>query len=130
MCAAATARSSSTASRPNRGRLQNYLLIWVDGNIDEQNEDCANTLAKLRSVVREVNLCKTPAQCIKFLNDMDNEKAFIISSGAFGQHLVPEIHDLPQVDAIYIFCGNKTKHEIWAKEWAKIEGVFTSKCHS
>ncbi|CAF4483612.1 unnamed protein product, partial [Rotaria sp. Silwood2] len=124
--AVSTVASLAVASRPRQGRVQNYLLIWVDGNTNEQNEDCANTLAKLRSVVREVNLCTTPAQCIQFLNDMDNEKAFIICSGALGQDLVPQIHDLSQVNAIYIFCGNKTKHEAWAKEWAKIEGVFTA----
>ncbi|CAF4770396.1 unnamed protein product, partial [Rotaria socialis] len=32
----------------------------------------------------------------------------------------------PKVDAIYIFCGNKARHEPWAKDWPKIRGVFTS----
>ncbi|CAF1500983.1 unnamed protein product [Rotaria magnacalcarata] len=33
---------------------------------------------------------------------------------------------MPKVDAIYIFCGNKARHEPWAKDWPKIRGVFTS----
>ncbi|CAF5083701.1 unnamed protein product, partial [Rotaria sp. Silwood1] len=57
---------------------------------------------------------------------MDDEKVFVISSGAFGQHLVPEIHDIPHLDTIYIFCGNKARHEQWVKQWSKIRGVFTS----
>ncbi|CAF3783683.1 unnamed protein product [Rotaria socialis] len=33
---------------------------------------------------------------------------------------------MPKVDAIYIFCGNKERHEAWAKDWPKIRGVFNS----
>ena len=55
----------------------------------------------------------------------NDEKAFVIVSGSLGQHLVPNIHDMPQLDAIYIFCGNKSRHEQWTKEWIKIKGVHT-----
>jgi tetratricopeptide (TPR) repeat protein len=49
----------------------------------------------------------------------------MISSGAFGQTIVPVVHDKPQVTKIFIFCGNKTRHEKWAKEWPKVKGVYT-----
>ncbi|CAF1432133.1 unnamed protein product, partial [Rotaria magnacalcarata] len=124
---AGTSRTAtSDAIPPRRRMIQNYLVIWVDGNIDENTEDCRNTLAQLRAAVSEVNVCTTPEGCIEFLNEMDDGKAFIISSGALGQHLVADIHGMPKVDAIYIFCGNKARHEPWAKDWPKIRGVFTS----
>jgi tetratricopeptide (TPR) repeat protein len=53
----------------------------------------------------------------------------MISSGAFGQTTVPLVHDKPQVNTIYIFCSNKTRHEKWAKEWPKIQGVYTDITH-
>ncbi|CAF4299826.1 unnamed protein product, partial [Rotaria magnacalcarata] len=80
--------ATSDAIPPRRRMIQNYLVIWVDGNIDENTEDCRNTLAQLRVAVSEVNVCTTPEGCIEFLNEMDDGKAFIISSGALGQHLV------------------------------------------
>jgi hypothetical protein len=123
-----TSRSSTTERRCEL--VQNYLLIWVDGNIDLTNEDCENTLIKLRGVVRKVDHCTTPAECIEFLNKMDDEKAFVILSGALGQRIVPDIHDMAQVRAIYIFCSNKARHEGWANEWPKIQGVFTTIYHS
>ncbi|CAF4501345.1 unnamed protein product, partial [Rotaria magnacalcarata] len=124
--AAETKTTRSDVMRPRRRMIQNYLVLWVDGNIDENNEDCRNTLAQLRSVVSEVNVCTTPEGCIDFLNKMDEGKAFVISSGALGQSLVNDIHGMPKVDAIYIFCGNKARHEPWTKNWSKIRGVFTS----
>ncbi|CAF4387033.1 unnamed protein product, partial [Rotaria magnacalcarata] len=48
---ATTSRTStSNAIRPRHRMTQNYLVIWVDGNIDENNDDCRNTLTKLRTV--------------------------------------------------------------------------------
>ncbi|CAF1320007.1 unnamed protein product, partial [Rotaria magnacalcarata] len=118
--------ATSDAISPRRRMFQNYLVIWVDGSIDETNEDCRNTLAQLHAVVSDVNVCTTPEQCVEFLNEIDDGKAFIISSGALGQHLVADIHGMPTVDAIYIFCDNKERHESWSKDWPKIRGVFTS----
>ncbi|CAF4510845.1 unnamed protein product, partial [Rotaria socialis] len=115
------------AAMPSRRRMaQNYLVIWVDGNIDENNDDYGSTLAQLRTVVSDVNVCTTPEQCVEFLDEIDDGKAFIISSGPLGQILVNDIHGIPKVDAIYILCDNKACHEPWAKEWFKIRGVFTS----
>ncbi|CAF1185217.1 unnamed protein product [Rotaria sp. Silwood1] len=124
-----TASKSTTTLniiQPRRRMVQNYLLIWIDGSIDETNPDCQNTLARLRSVVNEVTLCTEPTQCIKCLNDMKDEKILIISSGTVGQHLVPQIHDMSQLHTIYIFCSNESRHKAWVKNWSKIEGIFTS----
>ncbi|CAF2127199.1 unnamed protein product [Rotaria magnacalcarata] len=123
---ASSRATTSDAMQPRHRMAQNYLVIWVDDNIDENNEDCRNTLAQLRTVVSEVNVYTTPQGCIDFLNEMDEGKAFVISSGTLGQSLVNDIHGMPKVDAIYIFCGNKARHEPWAKDWPKIRGVFTS----
>ncbi|CAF4657407.1 unnamed protein product [Rotaria socialis] len=118
--------ASSGAMRPRRRMAQNYLVIWVDCKIDKNTENCQNTLAHLHDVAREVKPCTTPEECVEYLNEIDDGKAFVISSGALGQSLVNDIHGMPKVDAIYIFCGNKAHHESWAKEWPKIRGVFTS----
>ena len=113
------------AIRRRRQRLQNYLLIWIDNNIDQDSEGCRKTLAQLRSVVNDVVIFTKQAECIQSLNEIVEETVFVIISGALGQHLVPEIHELARVDAIYIFCGNKRQHEHWAKKWRKIKGIHT-----
>ena len=125
MGAGAITTTSAGAIRPRQRIAQNFLLIWVDASIDESKQDCQNTLAQLRSVVNDVNIFTQPDQCMEFLNEIQDEKAFVIASGALGQHLVPDIHALPQLDAIYIFCGNKSRHEQWTKEWIKIKGIHT-----
>ena len=130
--AATQTASSSTQPKDARRRgqanvqmVQNVLLIWLDGNIDENSSDCQNTTTHLRRAVNSVNIFTDEGECIQFLEDMAKEKACMIISGALGQHIVPRVHDLSQIDSIFIFCGNKTYHEEWAKKWPKIKGVFT-----
>ncbi|CAF1358621.1 unnamed protein product [Adineta steineri] len=33
---------------------------------------------------------------------------------------------MPPLDTIYIFCGNKSRHEGWVQKWTKIKGVHTN----
>ncbi|CAF1450977.1 unnamed protein product [Adineta steineri] len=119
--------TTTSSIRQSRQRIaQNYLLIWVDASIDQADKDCQNTLAQLKNVVNDVTLSTEPNQCIQALNKVDKERAFVITSGSLGQHLAPEIHDIPQLDAIYIFCGNKSRHEGWVQNWTKIQGIHTN----
>jgi tetratricopeptide (TPR) repeat protein len=50
----------------------------------------------------------------------------MIMSGSLGQNMVPRVHDMSQVDSIFIYCRNKQYHEEWAKKWPKIKGIFTN----
>ena len=128
-------KKSTTSVQPKdatapRGRInvqmvQNVLLIWLDGNVDENSSDCRNTITQLRRSMNNINIFTDSEECLQFLTDMQDEKSCMIISGALGQQIVPRIHDLAQVDTIFIFCGNKKYHEQWAKNWAKIKGVFT-----
>jgi hypothetical protein len=124
----ATKKKSAMApprTRPQR-MVQNFHLVWLDGSIDEVNsDDCRNSITKLRQVVNTVNTFTDVNECIEFINSIPEEKAFMISSGAFGQTTVPAVHDKSQVSTIFIFCGNEARHEKWAKEWPKIKGVYT-----
>src|ERR1700684_4551425 len=105
--------------------MQNILIIWLDKNIDDNSADCRNTISQLRRIVNTINTFTDDYECIQFLNIMGDEKACMIISGSLGQHVVPHIHNISQVDSIFIFCGNKKYHEQWAKEWSKIKGIFT-----
>ncbi|CAF3382081.1 unnamed protein product [Rotaria socialis] len=116
----------STAARPSRRIAENYLVIWADESIDSKNTDCQNTLDELRSVVNDVNPCTTSTECIGCLNDNKEKISFVIASGALGQHLVPEIHNMPNLNAIYIFCGNKQYHREWVQKWTKIKELDSS----
>ena len=121
-------RNKSTTIRcrlPGARILQDYRLVWVDGNFSESDADCQNTLQQLRTVVNDVQVFTESNACVDFVNDVIEEKVFVIASGALGKDLVPQIHALPQVDTVYIFCGNRERHKPWTEEWSKVKEVYT-----
>jgi tetratricopeptide (TPR) repeat protein len=122
---AASSKGTFVRERINVQMVQNVLLIWLDQNIDDNSADCRNTIAQLRRTVNTINTFTDGEECIHFLENMDNEKVCMIISGSLGQPIVPRVHNMSQVDSIFIFCGNKKHHEQWAKDWSKIKGVFT-----
>jgi tetratricopeptide (TPR) repeat protein len=108
---AAKAEQISAYSKDTVGRgrfniqvVQNVLLIWLDNNMDDNSNDYCNTISQLRRAVSTINTFTNGEECIQFLEDL---------------------HNMSQVDWIFIFCGNKKYHEQWVKQWPKIKGVFT-----
>ena len=121
----AHSKGAGARRRADIKMVQNVLLIWLDNNIDDNNEDCRNTVTQLRRVVNDINTFTDGEECIQFIEDINDNKVCMIISGSLGQHIVPRVHNMSQVDSIFIFCGNKKRHEQWTKEWSKIKGVFT-----
>ncbi|CAF0899916.1 unnamed protein product [Adineta steineri] len=117
--------STEGRRRLNTQQMQNVLLIWLDNNIDGNNDDCQNTITKLRCIVNDISTFIDDDQCFEFIQTVVDKKVCMIISGSLGQHLVPRVHNMTQVDSIFIFCGNKKYHEQWTKDWPKIKGVFT-----
>lgn len=126
----ANAGSNTTTAklrRPLASRsTQNYIIIWLDAGIDENDDDdCHHILSKLQRVVNEIHTFTDIEECIEFVKQVVNEKIFLITSNNAGKNIIPVIHDLPQMSVCYIFCTNESRSEIWTKEWAKIMGVCT-----
>jgi hypothetical protein len=66
---------------PHVRMMQNFLLVWLDGSIDEDNNDnCRNSITQLRQVVDTVDTFTAVDECIDFITDIKYEKVFMIVS--------------------------------------------------
>ncbi|CAF3817571.1 unnamed protein product [Rotaria sordida] len=62
--------------------------------------------------------------CIKFIREKCvNKRTFLITSGGRGKNVVPQIHDLPQLYAIYVYCQDVVGHQQWASKFSKVRIV-------
>ncbi|CAF1241869.1 unnamed protein product [Rotaria sordida] len=116
---------SAVLPQPARRIIQNFLLVWLDTNIDESTEDFQNSLKHLRRIVASITIFTDAQQCFDYLSGITKEKAFMIVSGSLGQKIVPEMEAIPQLESVYVFCGNQSYHEQWANKVPKIKGVYT-----
>ncbi|CAF3987720.1 unnamed protein product, partial [Rotaria sordida] len=113
----------------NINNLNNdFVIIWLDSTI-EKNKDNQDTKALIRQLVRGNLLTfDDPDKCIDDItNQPPTKRVFLIISNAFGQKVIPLIYELPYIQAIYIYCGNRKIVETWVKPNLKIAGIFIQK---
>ena len=100
-------------------RIKECLLIWHDPNVNGQhNLPIAEALRTICDIKRFSDwekaarfIKETPAIC------------HVITAGSNGELLVKEISDLPNVWAVYVFCGNVEYHSTWAQNYPKVACV-------
>ncbi|CAF3830391.1 unnamed protein product [Rotaria sp. Silwood1] len=114
-----------TQPRPVRRMLQNFLLVWLDVDFDESKDDYEKSMKHLQHIVATVAVFTDVDESVDFLTDIENEKVFMIVSGALAQHIIPIIQECPQLVSIYILCDNQSIHEEWAKTIPKVKGIYT-----
>ena len=122
----------STNKECNGNRLEHdqtsnndFHLIWCDKFIKTDPNEDQHTLSHLRIVTKHVITFTDEKGCLKYIDDFqETNKLFLIVSGSLGEGLIPCIHHREQIRSIYVFCQRKSIHEVWARNYAKIKGVF------
>lgn len=104
--------------------LQNYSLIWLDPSIDESSDEYDKLFGTLSQTVINTYIFTDADETIDFITSNDNGKALMILSGNYVQYLIPLIHDLSQLDAIFIFANNEALDEQLTNNWFKLKGVI------
>ncbi|CAF4640901.1 unnamed protein product, partial [Rotaria sp. Silwood2] len=131
----ATTNTAATPSEPMSIRpqrllptriVQNYILVWLDANIDDINSsDCTNIINKLSEVVNRTRHFTDVDECIDFITDIHEEKVFMIFPDSYKQTILPIIRDIPQINSIFIWSNSQAGHENWIKHLPKTKGIFT-----
>jgi hypothetical protein len=99
---------------------EDVTLIWVDQTID-------TTRTTLREITNYVLLYTELEPCIRHIRSINKERIFLIVSGGYAEECLKQIHDLAQVDSIFIFCMNLSKYKnefINSERYSKIINIF------
>jgi tetratricopeptide (TPR) repeat protein len=104
------------------------FIVWLDLNVDT-NRDDKDTKALIRRIVRGRLLTFTnPDQCVNHVfAKLKTQRITFIVSNLFGPHVVPLIHDVPQIQTIYVYCRDRQVAESWTKSYPKVSSIFTKK---
>jgi len=94
--------------------------FWFDPNFKESSEN--HELQKkleLNSII--FNIYETDDACSEAIKQVpENAKVCLVVSGQAGEKFVPACHEMVQVSAIYVYCGNVETHEKWAQRFKKV----------
>ncbi|CAF0891661.1 unnamed protein product, partial [Didymodactylos carnosus] len=110
-------------SNRNRRNIEGNMGVWLDSLINTAD---GNLKAK-ELIRRAVNYLKTfdnSDECTNYVMNTKTEKIFFIISGTFSKIIVPILHDIQQIQSIYVFCSKKEKYEQLMKNYKKIRGLY------
>ncbi|UJR18874.1 hypothetical protein I4U23_022002 [Adineta vaga] len=109
-----------------QSNINNIEVIWLDININN-DEDHSDTQAKLCALIESFQIFSDLDECIDYIVSMKDHPIILITSGSIGKYLLPLIYNIDQIVYIYIFCKNVNMHNIWARNYIKVCGVFCDK---
>ncbi|CAF1087918.1 unnamed protein product [Adineta ricciae] len=105
---------------------ESITLIWFDPTIGS-HEDHERTKQRLREINDYVVFHIELDPCIAYIQTISKEKVFLVTSGAHALELLTQVHELPQVDSIFVFCMKKPKYEYLRDAYPKIVNIFTDR---
>ncbi|CAF1278807.1 unnamed protein product [Adineta steineri] len=112
----------TTSESPSIENKEDITLIWLDKTIDTLR-------TTLREVTNYVLLYTEIEPCITYIRSINTERIFLIISGVYAEQCLDEIHDLTQIDSIFIFCKNLDKYKsefVDTKKYSKLINVFNT----
>ncbi|CAF4800375.1 unnamed protein product [Rotaria sp. Silwood2] len=103
--------------------VENFIVIWLVSNFNESDIIYYNLMSQFQRIVSSIETFTDIDECVDFLTDIKDQQVFFIVSDKTSETFVPLIHDVPQIDSIYIFYDNVVNHEQNMKEWRKVKAV-------
>jgi len=88
--------------------------------------DFEYSIRQLQLSIDTIDSFIDPEQCIDFLKKKTDETIFLIASNDLDQSTIPHIHDMSQLNSIYLLGKKKRQHKQWIKNWTKIRDIYPS----
>jgi hypothetical protein len=88
------------------------------------NEQVESETFKTSIHPHEWTFFNNPVECQKFITTHPMNSIVLITSGRLGQDLIEQMHDLPQLCLIYIYCRQPNKYKHLAKNFKKVHSPF------
>jgi hypothetical protein len=122
--------AGTSASGPVRLREStlippNIFFVWLNTSSEDfekfKQQFCKETLISSR----DWKLYDNKDDCSRFIKQATPKSNIVfVSSGRLGTEVVNDLHDLPQVHSIYIYCNKKDKYQSLKNAYKKVRGVF------
>ena len=105
----------------------NFVLIWMNFDVHPSNSndnDIQSYINRLQIIINSIKMFNNLDQCVDFLTDLVDEKVFMIISGRIDQQFISILHQLIQLNSIYLFSNEKLNTKQWIKQYKKVKGIF------
>ncbi|CAF1546227.1 unnamed protein product [Didymodactylos carnosus] len=89
-----------------------------------KTKDNLDTYNELRASINHIERFNDLQKAEEYIMSVQREKIVLIVSGTYGRELVPRLHDLSQLNCIYVYCFDKARNEEWSKNYTKVSFII------
>ena len=111
--------ASIQGSKKDEENLETFSIFWLDASVN--NDENLAAQKQLRSIINQLRTFDNAEEFMAQIRRIcDGDLTVVIVSGQLGSSVVPEIHRLPQVSSIYVYCMNTAAHQEWSRSYSKV----------
>ena len=100
--------------------LETVWQIWLSNSISNLR-NTGDALESARSLINHLKTFENIIECEQFIRSVsDNDRIVFIVDDLLGQQIIPRIHQLQQVFAIYVYSTERQPNELWFKQFSKV----------
>ena len=71
--------------------------------------------------MNQLKIFENTQSCEQYIRQSTGTNSIVlIVSGKCGRELIPTIHELLQLNAVYIYCMDVKSNEVWTKKYRKV----------
>ncbi|CAF3384723.1 unnamed protein product, partial [Rotaria sp. Silwood2] len=111
--------AKNTIVETNSDNVETFSLLWLDAEVNTKEEN-KHAQKRLRSIINHLIIFHDQNECQQYIvSSSEQDRLVLIISGRLSKELIPHIHHLRQISAVYIYCWNKQAYKHWAKQFNK-----------
>jgi hypothetical protein len=100
--------------------IETIWQIWLS-NIIDPSEINAGTKEQIRSTINRIEMYRDCNECEQFIRSLpSNDRAVFLVDDHFAEQIIPQIHDLQQIFAIYVCTSDRQRNESRFKQFSKV----------
>jgi hypothetical protein len=101
---------------------ETFTLVWLDASAD--TDAYREIHIRLGTELCPLTSFTNVKECQTYLEKHQSvDKFVLIVSGQLGSKLVPLIHDLPNIETVYVYCAWKENGEEWSRKFEKVRFI-------
>jgi adenosyl cobinamide kinase/adenosyl cobinamide phosphate guanylyltransferase len=107
-------------SAEHKNKVEVVWQVWLSNSIINAQRT-VDAREQVRSLANHVKNFENTTQCEQFIRSLSNDdRVVLIVDDELGQQIVPQVHELQQVFAIYVCTPEKHGDISWFKQFSKV----------
>ncbi|CAF4609795.1 unnamed protein product, partial [Rotaria sp. Silwood2] len=116
--------AKNTIAETHGNNLETFSLLWLDEKVNTKEEN-KHAQKRLRSTINHVIIFHDQTECQQYImSSSEQDRIVLIISGRLSKELIPHIHRLRQLSAVYVYCWNRKAYKHWAKQFPKLDDLI------